>query len=56
MATVLLWVVESDALLEMGLGTDELAQIVQGVPEGIVGFQEERRVADMLGQGEEVLP
>ena len=39
----------------MGLGSGELTQIVQGVPEGIVRLQEECRVADLLGQGEEVL-
>ena len=31
-------------------------KIVQGVPEGRVGLQEKRRVADLLGQGEELLP
>ena len=56
MGPVLLGVVEGNPLLKMGLGSGELAQIVQGVPEGIVGLQEERRVADMLGQGEELLP
>ena len=56
MGTVLLGVVEGDPLLEMGLGRGKLAQIVQGRPKGIVGLQEERRVADLLGQGEELFP
>ena len=56
MGTVLLGIVEGDALRQMGLGRGKLAQIVQGVPEGRVGFQEKRRVADLLGQGEELLP
>jgi hypothetical protein len=42
MGTVLLGVVEGDPLHIMGLGRGELAQIVQGGPEGIVGLQEER--------------
>ena len=56
MGPVLLAVVESYPLRKMSLGSGQLAQIVQGVPESIVGIQEERRVADLLGQGEEVLP
>ncbi len=52
---VLLGVVEGDPLRKMGLGSGKLAQIVHGVPEGRVCPQEERRVADLLGQGEEVL-
>jgi hypothetical protein len=56
MGPVLLGVVEGNPLLKMGPGSRELSQIVHGVPEGIVGLQEERRVADMLGQGEELLP
>ena len=31
-------VVEGHPLLKMGLGLGELPQIVQGVPQGIVGF------------------
>src|SRR4029450_9405058 len=49
-------VVEMYPLREMGLGSSELSQVVQGVPEGIVGLQEKSQVSDMLGQGEEVLP
>jgi hypothetical protein len=56
MGTVPQGIVESDPLRKMGLSSGELAQIVQGIPESIVGLQAERRVADLLGQGEEVLP
>ena len=56
MGMVLLGVVQGDPLLQMGLGSGELAQIVQGVPKGIVGLQEKRRVSDMLSQGEELVP
>jgi hypothetical protein len=55
MGMVLLVVVEGGPLRKMGLGSGKHAQIVHGVPEGRVGPQEERRVADLLGQGEEVL-
>jgi len=40
----------------MGLGGSELAEIVQGQPEGIVRLHAEHGVADLLGQSEEVLP
>jgi hypothetical protein len=40
----------------MGLGSGTFSQIVHGGPEGIVGLQEERRVADTLSQSEKVLP
>jgi hypothetical protein len=56
MGTVSLRVVESYPLCKMGLGSGELSQVVQGVPEGIVGLQEESRVPDMLSQGEKLLP
>jgi hypothetical protein len=56
MGAVLLGGVEGDPLCKMRLGRDELPQIIQGIPEGIVGLQEQRRVADLLGQREEVLP
>src|SRR5262249_30884041 len=56
MRTVPLAVVKGHLLLEMGLGSGELAQIVAGAPEGTVGLQEKRRVVDMLRQGEELLP
>jgi hypothetical protein len=36
-------VVEGDPLRKMGLGSSELCHIVQGVPEGIMGLQAERR-------------
>jgi hypothetical protein len=49
MGTVPLGVVEGDPLRQMGLGSGELAQIVQGQPEGIVGLHAERRIADPLG-------
>ena len=39
----------------MGLGGGELAEIVQGKPEGIVRLHAEHGVADLLGQAEEVL-
>jgi len=53
---VLLAVVEGNALRKMRLSRGKLSQIVQGIPEGIMRFQQERRVADMLGQAEELLP
>jgi hypothetical protein len=56
MGTVPLGIVEGNPLRKMGLGRGKLTQIVQGVPKGIVGFQEERGVAGLLGQAEEVLP
>ena len=55
MGPVLYGIIEGDPLRKMGLGWGELAQTVQGVPQGIVRFQAERRVTDLLGQGEEVL-
>jgi hypothetical protein len=56
MGPVLQGNVEGDPLRIMRLGRSELSQIVQGGPEGIVGLYAERWVADLLGQGEEVLP
>jgi hypothetical protein len=56
MSAVPLGIVEGYPLRKMGLSSDELSQIVQGIPKGIVGLQEESRVPDMLGQGEQLLP
>ena len=46
---VLLGIVERSPLLEVGSGSGKLAAQHQGRPQRVVGFQEERRVVDLLG-------
>jgi hypothetical protein len=46
---VLLGIVERSPLLEVGSGSGQLAAPQQGRPQRVMGFQEERRVADLLG-------
>ena len=43
-------------LLEVGSGSGKLSAPQQGRPQRVVGFQEERRVVDLLGQAQEPLP
>jgi hypothetical protein len=49
-------VVERSPLLEVGSGRGKLSAPHQGRPQRVVGFQEERRVVDLLGQAQEPLP
>ena len=53
---VLLGIVERSPLLEVGSGRGKLSAPQQGRPQRVVGFQEERRVVDLLGQAQEPLP
>ena len=53
---VLLGVVEGNALLQVRAGRGELAQPEQGVPQRLVGLQEERRVVHALGQAAGAAP
>ena len=55
MVTVLLGIVEGNALVKMGLANFELPQVVQRVPKCIVGLQTESGVFKILGQSEELL-
>ena len=50
MGAVLLGVVEGNALLQVLSGRDKLSEPVQGLPQRIVGPQEERGVLYALGQ------
>jgi hypothetical protein len=52
---MLLGVVERDALLQVGARRDHLALPEQTHPERKMGFEEERRVVDSLGQAEALL-
>ena len=52
---VLLRVVEGDTLLQVGASRDDLAKPEQARPERKMGFEEERRVVDPLGQAEALL-
>ena len=54
MGAVLLRVVQGHALLQVGTGRDQLAQPEQGISQGAVPLQEERRIVVPLRQGEEV--
>jgi len=56
MRAVLLGVVEGHPLLQVPSGSSPLSEIDQGRPQRVMGLQEERRVLDLLGQGEELLP
>ena len=56
MEAVVLGVVESDPLLQVSSGRGQLSDLEQSGLQRVVGFQEERRVLDLLGQGEELLP
>ena len=49
---MLLRIVEGDALLQVGASRDQLAQPEQVPPERKMGFEEECRVVDPLGQAE----
>ena len=53
---MLLGIVERQALLQVGPGGGELAQPDQGIPQHIVGHQQELHLADPLGQASELLP
>ena len=46
---VLLGIVKGPPLLQVGLGRGKLSSMEQGGPQRVVGLQEERRVADLLG-------
>src|SRR5262249_12228763 len=48
-------IVECQALLEVGPGGWQLSQPVQGVPEHMVGFHQERGLLTVCRQGEELL-
>ena len=51
---MLLRVVQGNALLQVATGRDKLAKMEQGLSQGTVPLQEERRVALALCQGEEL--
>jgi hypothetical protein len=53
---VLLGIVEGLPLLQVGPGRGKLSAPEQGGPQRVVGLQEERSVADLLGQAQELLP
>jgi hypothetical protein len=55
MSTVLLHVVESNALLQMGAGFAQLPQPQERFPKHPVGGDQQRRVVLVVGQGEELL-
>ena len=52
---MLLGMVERHALLQVCTGASELSQPYQGIPQHIVGHQQELHLADTLGQGQELL-
>lgn len=52
---MLLRLIQRHRLLQMGAGRALLTAIVQGVPEGQVGLQQEHRVLSSLGKAEELL-
>src|SRR5262245_6205531 len=53
---VLMGVVQSNPLLKVLLGRDELSALVQALSQRPVPFQEESGVLHALGQGEQLLP
>ena len=53
---VLLGIVEGPPLLQVGSGRGKLSGKEQGGPQRVVGLQEERRIVDLLGQAQELLP
>ncbi len=52
---MLLGIVESNALLQVCTGDSELSQPYQGIPQHIVGHQQEFHLSYTLGQGQELL-
>ena len=53
---MLLGVIEGNPLLQVCRAQGKLSQTEQGTPQCLVGFEEEERVLERLGQAEELLP
>ena len=52
---MLLGIIQGHALLQVGAGGGQLAEMVQGIPQRAVGHDEERGVLEALRQAEELL-
>ena len=56
MGTVPLGVIEPQSLFQVWSGGGRLSAIEQDSPQGMMGLEQEIRVSDLLGQGEQLLP